>query len=72
MEILHYEKFSQNPDLQLKLVKTGDAKLLEATADDFFGIGKHLNAKLLKDLTWTGSNHLGEILGKIRSGFTGE
>ena len=72
MEILHYEKYAQNPALQLKLVKTGDAKLLEATADEFFGIGKHLSAKLLKDLTWTGSNHLGEILEKIRGGFIGE
>ena len=72
MEILHYEKFFQNPELQLKLVKTGDVKLLEATADDFFGIGKHLNSRLLKDLTWTGSNHLGEILEKIRGGFIGE
>ena len=72
MEILHYEKFAKNPELQLKLVKTGDAKLLEATADDYFGIGKYLNARLLKDLTWTGTNHLGEILEKIRTGFVGE
>ena len=72
MEILQYEKYTQNPDLQIKLVKTGDAKLLEATADDFFGIGRHLNAKLVHELTWTGSNHLGDILENIRRGFIGQ
>ena len=72
METLQFEKYSQNPDLQIKLVKTGDAKLLEATSDDFFGIGKHLSAKLIADLTWTGSNFLGEILENIRGGFISE
>ena len=72
METLQYEKYAQNPHLQVQLVKTGDAKLLEATSDDFFGIGRHLNAKLLKDLTWTGANHLGVILENIRQGFIGE
>ena len=72
METLQYEKFAQNPELRVKLVKTGDKKLYEATADDFFGIGKHLNARLLQDLTWTGSNHLGGILENLRSGFIGE
>ena len=62
MEELQYEKYSQNPDLQL----------LEATVDDYFGIGRPLNVKLLQELTWTGSNYLGEILGNIRSGFAGE
>ena len=72
MEILQYEKFAQNPHLQVKLVKTGDSKLLEATADDFFGIGRHLNAKLLQEMTWSGSNFLGKILENLRSGFIGE
>ena len=72
MEILHFEKFLENPDLQLKLVQTGEAKLMEATVDDHFGIGRPLNALLLQELTWTGSNVLGKKLEKIRSGFVGE
>ena len=72
MEELQYEKYSQNPKLQLRLVQTGNTPLLEATVDDFFGIGRPLNVKLLQELTWTGSNYLGEILGNIRSGFAGE
>ena len=72
VEVLTFEKFAQNPELQVKLVKTGDAKLLEATTDEYFGIGKHLNAKLIQDLTWTGSNHLGDILENLRKGFIGE
>ena len=72
METLQYEKFTQNPELKVKLVKTGDAKLYEATADDYFGIGRHLNARLLQDLTWTGLNHLGDILENLRAGFIGE
>ena len=72
MEDLQYAKYTQNPPLQLKLVQTGDTTLLEATTDDHFGIGRPLNAKLLQELTWTGSNGLGKILGNIRSGFVGE
>ena len=72
MEVLQFKKFSQNPHLKLKLVETGDLPLLEATVDDFFGIGRPLNAKLLQELTWTGSNNLGEILEKLRSDFIGE
>ena len=71
LESMHFEKYSQNPELQMKLVKTGDQKLLEATADDHFGIGKPLNWRLLQDLTWTGSNKLGESLEKIRGCFAG-
>ena len=72
METLTFEKFVQNPDLQLRLVKTGDVKLLEATVDEHFGIGRPLNDKLLRELTWTGENKLGDILEKIRGGFAGE
>ena len=72
MEILQHEKYTQNPELQIRLVKTGDAKLLEATSDSYFGIGKHLNIRLIRDLTWTGSNYLGKILENIRGGFVGE
>ena len=72
MESMHFEKFAQNPHLQMKLVKTGDAKLLEATYDEHFGIGKPLNLRLLRDITWTGKNILGEILERIRGGFVGE
>ena len=72
VESLTYEKSVQNPELQVKFVKTGDTKLFEATTDSYFGIGKHLNARLLQDLTWTGSNILGEILERIRGGFIGE
>ena len=71
MESMHYEKYVQNPELQMKLVKTGDRKLLEATVDDHFGIGRPLNYKLLQELTWTGSNVLGKALEKIRGGFAG-
>ena len=72
METLQYEKYTQNPHLKLKLVETGDIPLLEATVDEYFGIGRQLNAKLLQELTWTGSNNLGITLGKLRSSFVGE
>ena len=72
MQTLQREKFKQNPELQMKLVQTGDLPLLEATTDEFFGIGRPLNAKLLQELTWTGSNHLGDILGNLRDEFIGE
>ena len=39
MEALQFEKYSQNPPLQLKLVQAGDAPLIEATVDEHFGIG---------------------------------
>ena len=69
---LQYAKYTQNPHLQLKLVQTGDTPLIEATTDDHFGIGRPLNAKLLQELTWSGSNGLGEILGNLRKDFIGE
>ena len=72
MEALHLAKYTQNPVLQVKLAKIGDAQLLEATTDEYFGIGKHLNVRLIRDLTWTGSNILGGILEKIREGLIPE
>lgn len=58
MLMVLYAKFRQNPDLMVKLKKTGDAALVEHTA---------------RDCRWgdggdgSGTNWLGTLLGKVRS-----
>lgn len=52
-----YEKFLQNTDISLQLIKTGDAELIENTTEDYYwGCGKFKNGK----------NMLGKILMQIR------
>lgn len=62
-------KFSQNPELQNKLLNTGDYPLLEATYDSYWGCGLPLTARKLKQGEWHGKNYLGIILAECRSEF---
>lgn len=57
MERILLAKFTQYPDLQTKLIQTGNAELIEqSTMDNFWGCGKKGNGK----------NMLGKFLMKIR------
>ena len=52
-----YEKFLQNPDIQKKLLDTGDEEIKEMTVkESFWGVGPHFD----------GENHMGKILMKVR------
>lgn len=51
-------KFSQNLDLQGKLLATGDMPLLEATYDSYWGCGLPLTAKKLREGNWHGKKIL--------------
>ncbi|KAE8221480.1 hypothetical protein CF319_g5168 [Tilletia indica] len=56
MEIAQLLKYTQNPNLQQRLLQTGDAELIEdSKSDSFWGIGHG-----------SGANHLGRILMEIR------
>ncbi|KAJ7928132.1 hypothetical protein B0H13DRAFT_2653299 [Mycena leptocephala] len=58
MEIVVWHKFTQHEDLKQELLGTGDAELVEDSAeDDFWGIGKN----------GQGQNELGKALEKLRS-----
>lgn len=59
-------KFNQNPLLRNEILKTGDANLIEATIDTFWGAGLPLSSKKLRDGNWRGHNHLGKILKEYR------
>ncbi|KAJ7776900.1 hypothetical protein DFH07DRAFT_32385 [Mycena maculata] len=58
MEIALWHKFSQNKDLKLKLLGTGDAELINYTDEEFWGVGK-------------GRNELGNVLERVRSSLRG-
>ena len=60
MEEIIRAKFTQNPELAKKLVKTGDAQLMEGNYwhDTYWGVNS---------MTLEGKNHLGIILMKIRA-----
>ena len=60
MEEIVRAKFTQNPELAKKLVKTGDAQLMEGNNwhDTYWGVNS---------MTLEGKNHLGIILMKIRA-----
>lgn len=62
-------KFTQNPDLLDKLLKTEGTTLVEASPRDrLYGIGLSANnPKALDRKTWRGKNLLGEILTKLRN-----
>ena len=57
-----WAKFSQNEDLKAKLLKTGDALLIEGNdwKDDYWGACRN------KDIDWYGYNHVGQLLMYIR------
>ena len=59
-------KFTQNPDLGLLLVETGDLELVEATPDRLWGCGATLSSNVLRRGEWSGKNKHGEILMTVR------
>lgn len=59
-------KFTQNLEIQNKLLNTGDCPLLEATYDSYWGCGLPLSARKLKSGEWHGKNYLGIILAECR------
>lgn len=63
-------KFQQNPVLRTQLLDTGDATLLEATVDHFWGIGSGIRSKATRESTATGKNRTGHILMDVRAKFT--
>lgn len=66
MKAIVTDKFSQNPQLQEKLLLTGTRTLIEATTDPYWGAGVIIGSKVLAKGKWKGSNHLGIILGEVR------
>lgn len=71
MTYANYLKFSQNEDLRVKLLATGDKILVEASpVDNIWGIGLAESEEdwiLTDQKNWTGRNLLGEALMKVRS-----
>jgi ribA/ribD-fused uncharacterized protein len=68
--ILH-EKFSQNEDLLVELLKTEGRTLVEASpVDNIWGIGLAEDDDRARDRSnWLGLNLLGKLLTEVRSGF---
>ncbi|KAJ7776895.1 hypothetical protein DFH07DRAFT_731485, partial [Mycena maculata] len=61
MEIALWHKVSQNEDLRLKLLETGDAELIHYTDNEFWGVGKNRQ----------GRNEEGKALERVRNGLRG-
>lgn len=64
-----HAKFSQNDNLKAFLLSTGDTTLIEASPyDDFWGVKLSLKDvdKLKDEEKWQGTNHLGQILQRVR------
>ncbi len=61
-------KFTQNFDLMLYLLGTGDKPIVEASPEDkIWGIGLSANDPLAQNReTWKGANLLGECLTQVR------
>lgn len=59
-------KFNQNPVLKNEILKTGEATLIEASHDTFWGAGLMLNPKKMRDGKWQGHNHFGKIMMNYR------
>lgn len=57
------KKFEQNPALAIKLSHTNKSPLLEATKDEFWGIGNQTGNK--------GKNYLGKVIMKVRKNIYG-
>ncbi len=62
-----YAKFTQNPELLLKLLSTGEKILIEASPyDRIWGIGYKKENALINKEKW-GQNLLGEVLMQVRN-----
>jgi len=67
--IMNFEKFSANPDLKARLLRTETRHLVEgAWYDRIWGVGLSWDDPAIDDKTnWQGSNWLGEALMAVRS-----
>ena len=59
-------KFTQNSDLQIYLLQSGQKQLTEATLDPKWGAGVYLSSKKLEDRSWEGQNRCGQLLMETR------
>lgn len=68
MFITCWEKFSQNEELAIELLATGDRVLVEASPIDFiWGVGLAVDDPLVLDpANWKGLNLLGKVLMRVR------
>ncbi len=66
-DILFY-KFSQNPELKIILLKTGNKILVEGSPyDKIWGVGIHFKDELIyNESNWRGQNLLGKALMEVR------
>lgn len=69
MYYVNFLKFSQSPELKLKLIETGNRTLAEASAkDNIWGVGFYAYDPLILDENnWTGQNLLGKALMLVRT-----
>lgn len=63
-------KFNQHPKLREALVATGEAKLIEATTGNYWGINGTIHSKSALDEIGKGQNQFGKILMQVRKDFT--
>jgi ribA/ribD-fused uncharacterized protein len=56
------QKFDQNVGLRDLLLNTGNKRLNEATANNYFGIGASLHSRAVRDMSYKGQNKLGQVL----------
>uniref|UniRef100_A0A1I8A8E9 DUF1768 domain-containing protein n=1 Tax=Steinernema glaseri TaxID=37863 RepID=A0A1I8A8E9_9BILA len=68
MAVANMNKFLQNEDLLVELLKTAGSELVECSPNDpFWGIGLAIDDPNVADRSrWRGANWLGQILTKIR------
>jgi len=64
----NYAKFTQNKDMLLELLSSGDREIVEASPEDkIWGIGMHERHEDILDRTkWQGTNWLGEAIMQVR------
>jgi ribA/ribD-fused uncharacterized protein len=69
MYLACWEKFSQNENLAVELLNTGELTLVEASPIDFvWGVGLAPDdPKVLDKANWKGLNLLGEVLMRVRT-----
>lgn len=59
-------KFTQNDELQLFLLETGEKSLHEASNNELWATGVELSSKALETRNWTGLDMLGNLLMDLR------
>lgn len=66
MKMIILNKFTQNRDLALKLIATGNIRLIEATRCPYWGAGLTLSSRDWGKGFFPGQNKLGEIIMQVR------